>query len=209
MRSFSKCIFLSLSMMLFSRTALPAQNWDISLLKDIHLERNRGWDPFFRNLSNSVLPLTLAIPIGVYGYEKGFSNSVDGKRRGKEMLAVAVATVALSQTIKWTLNRQRPYEKYPYLQPVYLADDPSFPSGHTASAFALATSTTLIWPKWYVGVPAFVWAGSVGYSRMHLGLHYPSDVLAGALLGTGTAYLGHYLNKKWFRPKSQKQVISF
>lgn len=199
------CLF----MLILQGNWMYAQNLDISILKDIHLKRNHGWDPFFRHLSNSVLPLTLAIPIGVYGYEKGISNTADAKRRGTEMLAVAMATVALSQSLKWTLNRPRPYEKYTYLQPVYLADDPSFPSGHTASAFALATSATLIWPKWYVGIPAYVWAGSVGYSRMHLGLHYPSDVLAGALLGTGTAYLGHYLNKKWFRPKVQKQEVLF
>ena len=101
----------------------------------------------------------------------GISNTADAKG-GVAVLAVAMATVALSQSLKWTLNRPRPYKKYTYLQPVYLADDPLV-SGHTASAFALATSATFIWPKWYVGIPAYVWAGSVGYSRMHLGLHYP------------------------------------
>ena len=71
----------------------------------------------------------------------------------------------------------------------------SFPSGHTSSAFALATSLSIVYPKWYVIVPSYLWASSVGYSRMHLGVHYPSDVLAGALVGTGSAFLSHALNK--------------
>jgi membrane-associated phospholipid phosphatase len=51
------------------------------------------------------------------------------------------------------------------------------------AAFALATSLSLSYPKCYIIVPSFAWASSVGYSRMDLGVHYPSDVLAGAIVG--------------------------
>ncbi|MGB8358080.1 MAG: phosphatase PAP2 family protein, partial [Bacteroidales bacterium] len=54
----------------------------------------------------------------------------------------------------------------------------------------------LDYPKWYVIVPSYAYAGTVAYSRMHLGVHYPSDVLAGALIGSGCAVLSHYVNKK-------------
>ncbi len=181
-----------------------SQNWDVQLLRDINLHRNKDFDPLYRHISNSVLPLTLGLPLGVIVYEQSSGEGVGSKKRGLEMFAVTVGTVALSQGIKWTLNRERPYEKYPEIDPVYLAADPSFPSGHTASAFALATSATLIWPKWYVAVPAYTWAGSVAYSRMHMGLHYPNDVVAGAVLGGSTAYLCHYLNQKLFRKKKEK-----
>ena len=181
-----------------------SQNWDVQLLRDINLHRNKDFDPLYRHISNSVLPLTLGLPLGVIVYEQSSGEGVGSKKRGLEMFAVTVGTVALSQGIKWTLNRERLYEKYPEIDPVYLAADPSFPSGHTASAFALATSATLIWPKWYVAVPAYAWAGSVAYSRMHLGLHYPTDVVAGAVLGGSTAYLCHYLNQKLFRKKKEK-----
>jgi membrane-associated phospholipid phosphatase len=53
-----------------------------------------------------------------------------------------------------------------------------------------------MYPKWYIIVPSICWAGAVGYSRMHLGVHYPSDVVAGALVGAGSAWLTHYVNKK-------------
>jgi membrane-associated phospholipid phosphatase len=72
----------------------------------------------------------------------------------------------------------------------------SFPSGHTTHAFVLATSVSLVYPEWYIIAPSYIWAGAVGYSRMHLGVHYPSDVWAGALIGSGSAYLCHQINQK-------------
>ena len=69
------------------------------------------------------------------------------------------------------------------------------PSGHTSGAFATATALSLKYPEWYVIVPSYLWASSVGLSRMHLGLHYPTDVLAGAVLGAGSAYLTYKVNE--------------
>ena len=69
-------------------------------------------------------------------------------------------------------------------------------------AFATATSLSLTYPKWYIIVPAYSWAGAVGYSRMHLGVHYPSDVFIGALVGAGSAWLTHAMNKKLLKVKS-------
>ena len=62
----------------------------------------------------------------------------------------------------------------------------SFPSGHTASAFAFATAVTADLPQ--LALPLFGLATVVGYSRVHNGVHYPGDVMAGAVLGltTGT-----------------------
>ncbi|HMX78072.1 MAG TPA: phosphatase PAP2 family protein, partial [Chitinophagaceae bacterium] len=70
-------------------------------------------------------------------------------------------------------------------------------------AFATATSLTLITKKWYVAVPAYSWASLVGYSRMYLGVHYPADVLGGALLGTGSAFLSYKINQ-WLHPEKKK-----
>ncbi|HSC36729.1 MAG TPA: phosphatase PAP2 family protein, partial [Chitinophagaceae bacterium] len=74
----------------------------------------------------------------------------------------------------------------------------SFPSGHTSSAFAMATSISMSYPKWYVIAPCYLWAGTVGVSRIVLGVHYPSDVLAGALVGMGSAYVTNRATR-WLR----------
>ncbi|HEU4718905.1 MAG TPA: phosphatase PAP2 family protein, partial [Bacteroidia bacterium] len=98
--------------------------------------------------------------------------------------------------LKYTVNRPRPFVTYPDIIKKTKAGSKSFPSGHTSSAFALATSVSLAYPKWYVIAPSYAWACAVGYSRMRLGAHYPSDVAAGALIGAGCAWGCWWLNKK-------------
>jgi membrane-associated phospholipid phosphatase len=52
-----------------------------------------------------------------------------------------------------------------------------------------------MYPKWYVIVPSYSWAVAVGYSRMHMGMHYPSDVLMGAIIGTASSFLSFKVQK--------------
>ena len=102
-------------------------------------------------------------------------------------------------SMKYAIQRDRPFVTYPDIQKLTGAGSPSFPSGHTSEAFATATSLSLAFPKWYVIAPSFLWASAAGYSRMHLGVHYPSDVLVGALVGAGSAWVCHELNKRYFK----------
>ncbi len=60
------------------------------------------------------------------------------------------------------------------------------------------------YPKWYIIAPSFAWASAVGYSRMHLGVHYPSDVVSGAIVGSGSAYISYKLNKWINKKRSEK-----
>jgi membrane-associated phospholipid phosphatase len=68
----------------------------------------------------------------------------------------------------------------------------------------LSTSLSVAYPKWYVIAPAYTWAAGVAYSRLALGAHYPSDVLAGAIIGSGSAWLNIKLNQ-WLNKKSKPQ----
>ena len=72
----------------------------------------------------------------------------------------------------------------PLIPPV---GDPSFPSGHTAVSFAAATAIYAIDKKW--GIAAYVFAVVMGFSRLYLGVHFPLDVLGGAVVGTVAAKL--------------------
>ena len=69
----------------------------------------------------------------------------------------------------------------------------SFPSGHAGVSAALVASWSASYPRWYVIGPGVLWAAGVAASRVYLGVHYPSDVVVGAVLGTGVALLVHQL----------------
>jgi len=95
---------------------------------------------------------------------------------------------AVSETFKLSLGRRRPYA----------TDDPfelrpgstsgSFPSGHTTSAFAAATTLSEYYPTWKVMVPAYAAASVVGFSRIYANQHWGSDVVGGALVGYSVSH---------------------
>jgi len=114
--------------------------------------------------------------------------------------SVIIAT-SLSLSVKYIVKKPRPYVSYPdYILKKGHGGALSFPSGHTTTAFATATSLSLAFPKWYVVVPSYAFASAVAYSRMHLGMHYPSDVLAGIVIGIGTSFLT-FQSDKWLNKK--------
>lgn len=114
-----------------------------------------------------------------------------GGMRGRRAATHGVTAIALTSSVvngplKLIMRRGRPGELLhgqPALVP--MPGSFSFPSGHSASAFAFATSVAREWPA--VGVPLLGVAGSVAYSRVHNGVHYPSDVVVGAGLGVAAA----------------------
>lgn len=174
-----------------------AQNWEINFLKNINPSQSHP--AFQQNISQSVYPLALATPVSMFTISL-LKKDKKLQQQSYTMAASLIINTAITQGLKYTINRSRPYEDYPtIIQPYTIEKDASFPSGHTSTAFALAATVSMQYKKWYVVVPAYTWAASVGYSRMYLGEHYPTDVLAGAVIGIGSAYLSNWLTKKLIR----------
>ena len=156
----------------------------------------------WKGFTASVYPLALATPSAIlaYGYLKKDKHY---KNVGWYLVGSLAANTIVTQGTKYIVNRRRPYLDYPSLITPYQVDtDPSFPSGHTSTAFATAAALSIAFPKWYIVAPAYAWATGVGYSRIKLGEHYPSDVLVGAAVGVGTAYLCNWLNRKFFNKET-------
>lgn len=97
------------------------------------------------------------------------------------MLALAIlASAAIVIAIKFSVRRKRPEGEWGSL---YRNTDPhSFPSGHAVRAFMLAVLALGLGPAWFGGV-LVVWAPLVSIARVAMGVHYLSDVIAGAALG--------------------------
>lgn len=130
--------------------------------------------------------------LGVWGFRDDGDWS-DAYRLTLSELSALGATVGM----KYLVRRTRPYVRFPDIDSrtydVARRDPYSFPSLHAALAFAQVTSWTLSHPSWYVAVPAYLWATSVAVSRVWLGVHYPSDIVFGALLGSVIAWSVHRL----------------
>jgi undecaprenyl-diphosphatase len=96
------------------------------------------------------------------------------------MGASLLLTAALVLVIKFSVRRKRPHGEW---GEIYRRTDPhSFPSGHAARAALLAVIALGLGPAWF-GILLLIWAPLVILARVSMGVHYLSDVLAGALLG--------------------------
>lgn len=180
--------------------ALLSANPDADWLRLINTHRMTALDNFFRVITDSapwlafVVPALLMIRYFVSGdHQKGFAALVAEASVG---IAALISTI-----LKFWIDRPRPFATLDFIEKLSTGGSPSFPSGHTTDAFALAIVLTLMLRRWWIALPAFIWAALVGYSRMHLGVHYPSDVAAGILIGIITGGVSYRLLIRLFKKR--------
>jgi membrane-associated phospholipid phosphatase len=181
-----------------------SQNTDIDILKPINKNESGFKNTWFKLNTDAATPLGIGIPAGLA--ITGFI-MCDKKMKQDAMYmgAAFLASTLITKSVKHLVNRQRPFAAYPFIvQRIDTETGLSFPSGHTSAAFTTATSVALRYRKWYVIAPAYIFASSVGWARMYQGVHYPSDVLAGAVIGAGSAWLG-YKAQKWMVGKKERK----
>ncbi len=118
--------------------------------------------------------------------------------------AAVLAAVALALSyclnnlfLKELVDRTRPYETWNQVQLLIgKQHDPSFPSGHTASSFAVATSLALSFQRRWAGTLLIILAAAIAISRMYVGVHYPLDVLCGMVDAILIAYVVNYVDRE-------------
>ncbi len=170
----------------FCRAATEAGRLDLSVYSAVADTPTPGLDRALSTLSRAANYSRLSIASAVL-------LSLVAGRRGQEAAKVGLGSVAVTSTVlnlgvKPIVRRRRPDRAARSLPPARYVRMPSskaFPSGHSAAAFAFATGAGQVLPA--AGLPLRVLAALVAYSRVHTGVHYPGDVVAGALLGGAVA----------------------
>lgn len=109
-------------------------------------------------------------------------------------LALVLGLIVCNLLLKNIIMRDRPFELTDVELLIDTPGDHSFPSGHATSSFAAATALFMANKKF--GIFAWPVAALTAFSRMYLYVHFPSDILAGALLGVGMAFLARYITNK-------------
>lgn len=189
-----------LILLLFFSSLVNGQSGEVRLLSRIYADSSGGKDQIAKGLSISVAPASGALPatLLLIGLIKKDSALID--KGIKASVSIALTTV-ISTGMKFAVGRQRPFAAYPQLFHAKSDVGPySFPSAHSAFAFSTATTATLCFPKWYVALPAYAWATGAAWSRLHNGVHYPTDVIMGALIGSASSFLTFKLDK-WVNRK--------
>jgi len=165
-----------------------ARDLDTALYRAVAGTSTPALDAPLRRLSSAAnwsrLSMASAAVLAVAGGSRGRRAAVYG------LGCVAVASALANLGAKLATRRERPdrealgvsTERY-----VPMPTSSSFPSGHSAAAFAFAVGVHHAWPA--ASVPCFLLAGAVAYSRVYTGVHYPGDVAAGSLVGLASAAL--------------------
>ncbi len=197
-------LLVTLILLLFANSIQAQSISEVNTLRRINPDNPNS--AVWNNLSNTSKYVSVGVPVG-YFVAGLIHNNKDLKQKAAYTAATILLNTATTTLLKNVVKRERPYHTYTGIFPNKIESDYAFPSGHTSSAFATATSLAITTKKWYVAVPAFAWSASVGYSRIYLGQHYPSDVIMGAVVGTSSAIVCHWASKQLLKRKKTKTVL--
>jgi membrane-associated phospholipid phosphatase len=161
------------------------QEIDIHILEAINHNRIESLNHFFIFITNiaTVTTYSASVILLVFAVIK---KKFLLQRKSWLVFISLISTSSVIDSLKHIVNRTRPFITHPSIHNLVNVSSASFPSGHTGEVFVLATAITLLFKKqkWYVLI-VWLWAFLVAYTRLVLGVHYPSDVLASMIIGIG------------------------
>lgn len=153
-------------------------------------------------LSDMLTPTAIALPptLLLAGHIRERNSPGSGGAMAEAGVRVGLSALTahgIVQILKPLFGRDRPFTR-PDLGFIARVEEhgPSFPSGHATVSAAIATSLSLSEPRAWIIVPSLLWSAGTAFSRMHLGVHYFGDVVAGIVLGIAIGALWHGLRDR-------------
>lgn len=164
------------------------QQIDIDVLRLINQNRLTSFDSFFIFTTDvaTLICYSSAVILLLAAYVK---RNFLLRRKSWLLLVGLILNSTIADTLKNVVHRPRPFTTYPFIHNLVNVHTSSFPSGHTAEVFMLAISVSILfsrykWAKFF----AWCWAVIIAYSRMDLGVHYPSDILGSIIISCIVAF---------------------
>jgi undecaprenyl-diphosphatase len=129
---------------------------------------------------------------------KNYLSVMRNRRRAIYAAVSALIALAINQVVGYTWFRDRPYIHHPDHLLLPVSPDPSFPSDHAAGGFSI--STAILFEHRFLGAVLVVFAAILAAARVYVGIHYPSDVLGGAIIGIIAAVITELIKGLLERP---------
>ena len=190
-----KNIKLILIILVTLNPIIYCQSFDEQLIRTLHTERNQSLDGFMKIMSNSTYIILPTIPLSIF-IDSRITDNNTKLYNSIETASSVILSGATTLLLKEIIKRPRPYKEHDFVEDMLNEKGYSLPSTHSSTAFSLATSLSLLYPEWYVIIPSYLWATIVSYSRTHLGVHYVTDILLGAVIGTIISFGTNYIHQR-------------
>ncbi len=171
--------------------------YDRQITEWINNHRIKILDDFFLSVTDTTWIVVVLISVVLLGIAL-FRKNKALKIKTFQIMAALICNVIVVTFLKYTVNRLRPFVNNVIIEKLSSENTPSFPSGHTAAAFVIAMSFSLLFPnKTGLKIAVWLWAIAVAYSRIVLGVHYLSDVLASVIIGCVISIIVHKFFSKY------------